>query len=162
MRTLTFVLFINLASFASAQEFLTRSIYVPLYLNTCEHIVHPILYESNARGDQIQPLALLPGKRIFQFTYYPSLQRMEPSQTIIKMTGMYSGEEIFQYITVTPERIHLSHSKRIELSKANRLQANLRYKRDIRYKPVTVNLQCEICGHSHKKEETKVAAANQH
>ena len=152
MRTLTVIAFLACASITSAGEddkskYLDRSVYVPVTFRTCEHIKNPILYASNAEGEQLDALAVLPGERKFMFTYYPTLERIEPAMTIVMIVGDVSGEEIRQYITITSDTIHLSKEKRIELKD---ISSRLRYRQDIRHKNSTVTVLCK--GHGTPKE----------
>jgi hypothetical protein len=46
--------------------------YVPVQIRVCDHIRGVVLY----RDDQV--LRSLPGKQVFQFTFFPALNRIEP------------------------------------------------------------------------------------
>lgn len=153
MRTITMALaFLTCAALTSAgqddkSKYLDRSVYVPVTFRTCEHIEHPMLYASNAEGEQLDALAVLPGERKFMFTYYPTLERIEPAMVIVMIVGDVSGKEIHHYITITSDTIHLSQERRIELKD---ISTRFRYRQDIRHKNTTVTVQCE--GHETPKE----------
>ena len=121
--------------------------YVPVTFRTCEHITNSILYASNAEGEKLDALAVLPGERKFMFTYYPTLERIEPAMAIVMIVGDVSGEEIHHYITITSDTIYLSKEKRIELKD---ISSRLRFRQDIRHKNTTVTVKCK--GHETPKE----------
>jgi hypothetical protein len=47
------------------------AIYLPVHIALCEHLSDAVLYQDE------QAVSFLPAKRIFQFTYYPGLSRIE-------------------------------------------------------------------------------------
>ena len=119
----------------AGEERLTRSIYVPIEFELCDHLTDGILYQDE------QPLNALPGKRIFQFTYYPKLKRMEPMRTDVRVEGMrHDGEQFIARIAVTPWGIYTANTK-IELDFEKQLE-RLRYKVDARHKTRKLNLAC--------------------
>lgn len=146
MRTLTFLLIAGLASPAMAQkeasQYLNRSVYVPIEMHCEENLNNAVLFLSNDKGDELQALTPLPGKRIFQFTYYPTLGRVEPEHTIIKMVGVCSGKETFQYVTITADKIFASRDKVIELDPTGNTARRLRYKIDVRQQPILLKFVC--------------------
>ncbi len=50
---------------ASDGDALSRSLYVPVELRVCEHLEGAVLYRDD------EPLRSLPGKQVFQFTFFP-------------------------------------------------------------------------------------------
>lgn len=125
---------------AHAEEFLTRSIYLPVEFELCEHLNEGVLYQ----GEQI--LGVVPAKRIFQFTYYPKLARIEPQRTDVRVEGVRDNGELFVgRLAVTPGGIYSANEK-IELD-LNKQLARLKYKLDVRYKPYHLKLRCsDTCG----------------
>ena len=114
---------------------LTRSIYVPVEFELCEHLNNGVLYE----GDRA--LIMLPAKRIFQFTYYPDLERIVPVRSDVRVEGLRdSGEEFVGKLAVTPWGIFTANDS-VELDMEKQL-ARLRYKIDVRYEPVDMRLRC--------------------
>ncbi|GMR23562.1 MAG: hypothetical protein BMS9Abin37_2003 [Acidobacteriota bacterium] len=134
-----FSLFALVATTALAKDdkgkFLTRSIYVPVRFELCEHLENAILYEGE------QPVSLMPAKRIFQFTYYPRLGRIEPAKTDVRVEGMRTnGEEFIGRLAVTPWGIYTANQQ-IDLD-LNKQLARMKYKLDVRYKTRTLTLRC--------------------
>lgn len=119
---------------------LTRSIYVPVHFNLCEHLRDAVLYQDG------QAVSLLPARRIFQFTYYPQLARIEPSATAVRVEGSRTdGGEFIGRLAVTPWGV-FSGSHKIELDMNQQLQ-KMRFKLDVRYPTVTLRLRCgDSCG----------------
>ena len=145
-----FSLFALVAITALAEDdkskFLTRSIYVPVEFKLCEHLENAVLYE----GDQA--VGLLPAKRIFQFTYYPHLERIEPTRADVRVEGMRTnGEEFTGRLAVTPWGIFTANH-RIELDMQKQL-ARMKYKLDVRYKTRALTMRCSnSCSHGSKPE----------
>jgi len=125
---------------ASANEpdkskLLTRSVYVTVDLKLCEHLDNAVLYQGE------QALGVLPVTRIFQFTYYPHLGRLEPVRTDVRVEGVrQNGEAFIGRLAVTPWGIFTANQE-IELDLKKQLR-RMRYKLDVRYKPRTVKLAC--------------------
>jgi hypothetical protein len=128
----------------------TRSMYVPVEFKLCEHLHDAVLFE----GDQA--LSLLPAKRIFQFTYYPELERIVPVRSDVRVEGTRdNGEKFVGKLAVTPWGIFTAKD-RIELDMKKQL-ARMRYKLDVRYEPVVMRLRCsDSCG---RDVETQTADA---
>lgn len=117
-------------------KLLTRSIYVPVELELCEHLEHAVLYE----GDR--PLGVLPLKRIFQFTYYPHLERVEPARTDVRVEGERAdGTAFVGRLAVTPSGIYTATSS-VALDLDSKLR-KLRYKLDVRYDVIRLRLRCD-------------------
>ena len=134
-----FSLFALVATTALAEDdkskFLPRSIYVPVEFKLCEHLENAVLYQ----GDQA--VSLMPVKRIFQFTYYPHLARIEPARTEVRVEGMHTnGEAFIGRLAVTPWGIFTANEE-IELDLKRQL-ARMKYKLDVRYKPRTLTMRC--------------------
>ncbi len=132
-------LFALVATTALAEDdkskFLTRSIYVPVEFQLCEHLEKAVLYQ----GDQA--VSLMPAKRIFQFTYYPDLERIEPERSEVRVEGMRTnGEEFTGRLAVTPWGIFTAN-ERIELDLKKQL-SRMKYKLDVRYKNRRLTMRC--------------------
>jgi hypothetical protein len=125
---------------------LTRSIYLPVELEVCEHLRQAVLYQ----GDQA--VSLLPAKRIFQFTYYPTLDRIEPLRSDIRVEGKRNdGTEFLARLAVTAWGVFTADHK-IKLDLDSQLR-KMRYKLDVRYEPLVIRISCsDAC-------ERKLAAA---
>ncbi|HXV61315.1 MAG TPA: hypothetical protein VEK15_11515, partial [Vicinamibacteria bacterium] len=78
---------------------LNRSIYVPVQFSPCEHLENAILY----RGDTA--ILELPGMHVFQFTYYPSLSRLEPELDRVRIEGSHDGTSFRSEVVVTPASV---------------------------------------------------------
>ena len=145
-----FSLFALVATTALAEDdkskFLTRSIYVPMEFTLCEHLENAVLYQ----GDQA--VSLMPAKRIFQFTYYPHLERIEPERTEVRVEGMRTnGEEFTGRLAVTPWGIFTA-IEQIDLD-LNKQLARMKYKIDVRYKTRTLKFRCsDSCSLGSKPE----------
>lgn len=145
-----FSLFALVATTALAEDdkskFLTRSIYVPVEFKLCEHLENAVLYQ----GDQA--VSLMPAKRIFQFTYYPHLERVEPERSEVRVEGTrINGEKFTGRLAVTPWGIFTAN-QRIDLDLKKQL-ARMRYKLDVRYKTRTLTMRCsDSCSLGSKPE----------
>ncbi len=143
-------LFALVATMALAEDdknkFLTRSIYVPVEFKLCEHLEKAVLYQ----GDQA--VSLMPTKRIFQFTYYPHLERIEPARADVRVEGVRTnGEEFTGRLAVTPWGIFTAHQE-IELDLKKQL-VRMKYKLDVRYKTRALTMRCsDSCSHGSKPE----------
>jgi hypothetical protein len=133
--------------------FLTRSIYLPVEFELCEHLEDAVLYQEE------QAVSAMPVKRIFQFTYYPKLGRVEPVKAEIRVEGKRSnGERFTGRLAITPWAI-VTANEHIELDFQKQL-ARMRHKLDVRYKPRTVVLRCsDTCGVGAKPEAVSADAA---
>ena len=121
-------------------KLLTRSIYVPLELELCEHLHDAVLYQNE------QMVSALPSKRIFQFTYYPKLGRMEPLRTDVRVVGFREdGGEFVGRLAITPWGIFTANTK-VELDLKTQLR-RFRHKIDVRYRSRSLTLRCsDACG----------------
>ncbi len=151
-----FSLFALVATTALAEDdkskFLTRSIYVPVEFQLCEHLENAVLYQ----GDQA--VSLMPVKRIFQFTYYPHLERIEPERTEVRVEGMRTnGEQFTGRLAVTPWGIFTANQE-IELDMKKQL-VRMKYKLDVRYKIRTLTMRCSDSCHLGSKPEAIAADA---
>ncbi len=134
-----FSVFALVATTALAEDdkskFLNRSIYVPVEFKLCDHLTDAVLFE----GDQA--VGLMPAKRIFQFTYYPHLERIEPEKSEVRVEGMRTNGETFTgRLAVTPWGIFTAN-ERIELDLTKQLM-RMKYKLDVRYKTRTLTMRC--------------------
>jgi hypothetical protein len=122
------------------ERFLTRSLHVPIQFDVCEHIQNAVLYEGE------QAVALLPNKRIYQFTYYPSLQRMEPRVIQIRVEGTYvdGNEPFIAQLAITPDGVHAAHKQM--LKDVSKEMKKFRFKRDVHRELMALKLHCKsIC-----------------
>jgi len=133
-------------------NFLTRSIYLPVEIALCEHLQEAVLYQDE------QAVSLLPAKRIFQFTYYPGLSRIEPLRTDLRVEGHRTdGSDFVGRLAVTPWGVFTA-SHKIPLDMDKQLE-KMRFKLDVRYKPVKLKMRCaDSCG----RAETVASAAAAH
>lgn len=128
---------------ALAGEAIPRSLYVPVAFRSCEHLAGTTLFI----GDQ--PVGSLPTERIFVFTYYPNLKRLEPAFTELRIEGVRSddGSPFLGRLAVDPTAISTAE-ERIDLD-FERAQKQLTYRIDVRYEKVSVVIRCEAtCGHA--------------
>lgn len=145
-----FSLFALVATMALAEDdkgkLLTRSIYVPIEFKLCEHLENAVLYQSD------QAVGVMPAKRIFQFTYYPDLERIEPERTQIRVEGTrINGEKFVGRLAVTPWGIFTANEQ-IDLDLDKQL-ARMRYKLDVRYKTRRLTIRCDdSCARGSKPE----------
>ncbi|HXV63667.1 MAG TPA: hypothetical protein VEK15_23405 [Vicinamibacteria bacterium] len=115
---------------------LPRSIYLPIEFDLCEHLHDAVLYEGT------EAVSSLPVKRIFQFTYYPTLERIEPIRTDIEIVGIKDdGERFMGKLAVTPWGVFTAKEK-VELDMGE-LESKLRHKIDVRYDTMTLRFRCE-------------------
>jgi hypothetical protein len=137
---------------AGEPKALPRSLYVPLAFRTCEHLTGATLFI----GDQ--PVGPLPQERIFVFTYYPNLKRVEPAFTEIRIEGAHSsdGSPFIGRLAVDPGAI-TSADERIDLGFED-VKQQLDYRIDVRYDKVSVIVRCEpTCGLDHDHEGAATA-----
>lgn len=113
---------------------LNRSIYVPVRFSPCEHLENAILY----RGDT--PILELPGTHVFQFTYYPSLSRLEPELERVRIEGSHDGAPFRSEVVVTPASVYIG-SKKIDLDLDQQMM-RLRRHVDSRHETVELSLKC--------------------
>ena len=113
---------------------LNRSIYVPVRFSPCEHLENTLLY----RGDTL--ILELPGTHVFQFTYYPSLSRLEPEFERVRVEGIHDGEPFRSEVVVTPATVYIG-SKKIDLDLEEQM-TRLRRHIDSRHETVELSLKC--------------------
>jgi hypothetical protein len=129
-------------------KLLTRSIYLPVQIDLCAHLRDAVLYQDE------QAVGLLPAKRIFQFTYYPELSRIEPLKTDLRVQGHRDdGSEFVGRLAVTPWGVFTA-SHKIPLDMDKQLE-KLRFKLDVRYRPVSLKMRC---ADSCEREQTVASA----
>jgi hypothetical protein len=113
---------------------LNRSLYVPVELRVCEHLHGAVLYRDD------EPLRSLPGKQVFQFTFFPALNRIEPELDRVRV----EGEGFSMELIVTPASVYVGN-KRIDLDVEEQL-ARLRKHVDFRHETVRLTIRCgETC-----------------
>ena len=115
---------------ASGEAGLARSLYVPVEVRLCEHLDDAVLY----RGDE--PLRRLPGKQLFQFTFFPALSRIEPELERVYVKGQGFSTELI----ITPAAVYVG-DKKIDLDVERQL-ARLRHHADSRHETVKLTLRC--------------------
>lgn len=119
---------------------LTRSIYVPVTFILCPHLVDGKLYQ------QEQIVGILPADRIFQFTYYPDLRRIEPEAVQMRVVGSYAegGEAFVGRIALTSGGVHTA-TEHIPFELTKEVE-KLRYKIDLHLPRVSLRIRCKsIC-----------------
>lgn len=124
-------------SFGDDEEVLNRSFYVPVEIEPCDHLSDALLYRDDA------PIARLPGQHVFQFTFYPSLKRIEPELERVRVEGTHEGEPFRTELIVTPFSVYVG-SKKIDLD-TEELMGRLRRRIDTRHASVEIAL---TCGHA--------------
>jgi hypothetical protein len=112
----------------------SRSLYVPVQIEVCEHLKGAVLYRDE------EALRALPGKQVLQFTYFPQLQRIEPELERLRVEGKGFRTELI----VTPFSVYVA-DKKIELDAEGQI-ARLRRHQDARHETVTLSMICgEAC-----------------
>jgi len=127
-----------LAAQADAEsKLLNRSIYMPFEFVLCEHLEKAVLYQDD------QPVSAMPARRVFQFTYYPDLERMLPDLVQVRVEGWYvdGGEPFVAKLAISPEGIHTAH--RANALDTGEKVVKQRHKIDMRLEPRTLQLKCE-------------------
>jgi hypothetical protein len=116
---------------------LNRSIYVPVLFRLCPHLDKGELYQE----DQI--VGVLPSERIFQFTYYPDLRRIEPEAVQMRVVGNYveGGEPFVGRIALTSAGIHTA-AEHIPFDLTKDLE-KLRYRLDVHLQRVALEIRCK-------------------
>jgi hypothetical protein len=145
-RTLSVGLLVVLATVTLLEEargeLLNRSIYIPVHFRLCQHMNKGILYIGN------QAVARLPAERIFQFTYYPSLERIAPETVPVRIEAVdIDGNPVVARMAVGPGGITTAHEHvKFDLSKQLK---KLSFKIDIRYQKVKLLVRCgHWCGNT--------------
>lgn len=120
----------------SKEKLLTRSLYVPLTFRLCEHLDGGVVYQDDV------PVGRTPTERIFQFTYYPALDRLLPEVVQIRVEGRYAsdGEPFVARLAVTPDGVHTAH--RHTSLDAETQWSRQRHKIDARLEPKEILLVC--------------------
>ncbi len=120
---------------------LNRSIYIPIQFRLCEHLSSGVLYIND------QAVAHLPTDRVFQFTYYPELHRLEPAEILVRIEGIDTeGRPTKVHLGITPNEIR-TPQRAIDLD-LDRYLKKFRYKLDVRHEKVLLKIQCMACGES--------------
>jgi hypothetical protein len=129
------------------RKLLNRSIYVPVHFRLCEHLRNGILYIGE------QAVAHLPTERVFQFTYYPSLQRIAPEAVDVRIDAIdQEGNPIVARLAITPKGIWTAH-EHVDLDFEKHLK-KLSYKIDTRYDKVDLLIRCgQSCASGGRSEE---------
>jgi hypothetical protein len=130
-------LFIAAAAVTAEPELLPRSLYLPFEFTLCEHLQKAVLYQDD------QAVASMPARRVFQFTYYPDLEKLLPEVVQVRVEGSYVGVDapFVAKLAITPNGIHTAHhTKGLDTGKSVLKQ---RHRIDIRLKPRTLTLKCD-------------------
>ena len=123
----------------AAKRALNRSIYIPIQFHLCEHLSSGVLYIND------QAVAHLPTERVFQFTYYPELHRLEPEAILARVDGLDAdGLPTKAHLVIAPNEIRTPR-RSIDLDLATYLK-KFRYKIDVRHEKVLLKIQCLSCG----------------
>jgi hypothetical protein len=125
------------ASVTAEPKLLNRSVYLPFEFVLCEHLEKAVLYQDD------QPVSAMPARRVFQFTYYPDLERLLPELVHLRVEGTYidGGDPFVAKLAITPDAIHTAHRvKSLDTGEKIRKQ---RHKIDMRLEPRTLQLKCE-------------------
>lgn len=132
---------LSLASESKDREALSRSFYVPVEVEVCEHIHGAALYRGDHR------LVSLPGQQVFQFTFFPSLGRIEPEFDRVRVEGTLDDSAFRMEIVVTPASVYVGNRK-IDLG-LDGMMRQLRTRLDARHDKVELKLRCSsTCGRS--------------
>jgi hypothetical protein len=135
------------------KELLNRSIYLPVQITICEHIRQAILY----RGDEA--LRPLPGKQVFQFSYYPNLQRLVPEAEHLNVKGIQKdGKHLNVGVVVTPTAVYIA-DRCMHLDYQKQLQ-RLRTRIDTHYDSVKIKVACDQC--CRRSKEQTVSESEDH
>jgi hypothetical protein len=131
---------VSSAEAASRPHALNRSLYLPVSFQLCPHLAKATLHLDG------QLVAVLPGERLFQFTYYPELKRLEPGTIQLEVEGDFvaGGDPFRTRMLLTADGI-LVGSRQIPISWAKEMQS-LRYKIDARHPTVSLRIRCnDLC-----------------
>ncbi len=122
---------------SSESKFLPRSIYLPFEFVLCEHLQKAVLYQDD------QAVSSMPARRVFQFTYYPDLERLLPELVQVRVEGSYidGGEPFVAKLAITPDGIHTAHQTK-GLGTGQKVLKQ-RHKIDIRLEARTLTLNCD-------------------
>ena len=134
------------------KQVLNRSIYIPIQFRLCEHLSSGVLYIND------QAVAHLPTERVFQFTYYPELHRMEPGEILVRVEGIDAeGRPTKVHLAITPNEIR-TPQRAIDLD-LDRVLKKFRYKLDVRHENVLLKIQCMACGANSESSDEPEAGA---
>jgi hypothetical protein len=123
----------SLPSVASGAEKLNRSIYVPVQINLDGDFTQGVLY----RGDEA--IRSLPGKQVFQFTYYPELHKLVPeAQEFHIVAYREDGTSVDVGLVVTSCTVYIG--KRSIALDVKKMLNHLRHRVDYHYDTVKLNL----------------------
>lgn len=122
---------------ATEPRHLNRSIYMPMEFILCEHLEKAVLYQDD------QPVSAMPARRVFQFTYYPDLERLLPEVVQLRIEGAYveGGEPFVARLAVGPDGIFTARTRKVLHTGEKVLRQ--RHKIDVRLEPRRLELKCE-------------------
>jgi hypothetical protein len=133
----------------------TRSFYVTIDFRLCEHLGKAVLSEAGL------PVSVLPARRVFQFTYYPDLKRMEPEVIQLRIEGEYldGGEPFLARLAVNRDGLHTARTHVYLDTTEDARRA--RYKLDVRHRPLDFVLHCErFCSRKEAMTATSDGSSN--
>ena len=128
-------LFFSASGTVYADEKLNRSIYVPVQINLSEEFSRAVLL----KGDEV--LRSLPGEQVVQFTFYPSLRRLEPGTQQFQVRAFREdGTFIDVGLVVTASAVYIG--KRCIPLDMQRMLKLMKKRVDYRYEPVKLKIAC--------------------
>lgn len=122
------------ATVTAEEPRLARSIIVPVSFQPCEHVREALLFREETA------ISKLPGRHVFQFTYFPELRRIEPEFEKVRVEGRLNDEPFRTGVVVTPSAVYVGKSK-IDLdldAQRTRFERNV----DARHETIKLTLKC--------------------
>jgi hypothetical protein len=118
----------------------TRSLYFPVVFSLCPHLEQGRMFEGE------RPVAALPFKRIFQFTYYSEKKGFFPETQVVDVlaSNPISAKVIRATLVVTPGEIRLG-DRVIYHAGPEQVATQLRRHKDARFSEATVRLHRPGC-----------------
>ncbi len=147
---------LTLAAQASSRRLLNRSLYLPVAFELCEHLGKATLYQDDVA------VAVLPAERIFQFTYYPELDRLAPELVRIRIEGVYleDSQPFVAKLAVTAAGIY-SGRRRIDVGFEKAVE-RLSFRIDTRAERKRLLLQCpRFCARAKPDEPRRAEASTE-
>jgi len=115
----------------------TRSLYLPVRFTSCPNLKDGILYED------LEPMATLPSRRIYQFTYYSDKDHFVPDKYEVDLTvrDTVQPKILRASLTVSIEGIQIG-DRFIHRTFRREVEAQLKRKRDARFEEAKVLIHC--------------------
>ena len=137
----------SVAEIASGADKLNRSIYVPVQISLGSEFTNAVLF----RGDEA--LRSLPGKQVFQFTYYPNLRKLVPEAEELHIIAYRDdGTSVDVGLVVTSCTVYIG-DKSVALDMKKMLK-HLRHRVDYHYEPVKLTLAGDEAASGTAPEDT--------